>query len=57
MGWLMDYHDALTGELGEWWQKRAEQHAEEIFANEIPGKWWTWRNVRERESAPTAGAT
>lgn len=52
MDWLMDYHDCLTGEQGDWWLARAEQHAAEIAAGEKPGKWWTWRDVRQRESAP-----
>lgn len=56
MDWLMDYGDCLDGVNGAWWQTRAEQHHEEIAAGEIPGKWWTWRDVRNRENAP-AGAS
>lgn len=50
--WLMDYSDCLEGEQGIWWQRRAEQHAEEIAAGERPGKWFTWRDVRQAESPP-----
>lgn len=52
MDWLMDYSDALAGELGVWWQRRAEQHTEEFLAGEKPGSWQAWRAVRQRESPP-----
>lgn len=52
MDWLIDYSECLAGDHGQWWQRRAEQHAEEIAAGEKRGKWWTWRDVRLAESQP-----
>lgn len=54
MDWLMDYDDALAGDLGLWWQRRAEQHTEEFLHGEKPATWRAWRDVRQRESAPLA---
>ncbi len=52
MDWLLDYSDCLMGDNGEWWEQRAMQHQDEISAGEQPGKWFAWRDVRQRETAP-----
>ena len=48
--WLEDFQSCLEGDMGPWWQERAE---ESVQAS--PGTWQSWREVRQSERAPDGG--
>jgi hypothetical protein len=45
--WLEDYQSCLEGEMGPWWEARAERAIEDG-----PGTWQSWRDVRQSEVPP-----
>jgi hypothetical protein len=46
MGWLMDYHDCLVGDHGDYWKTTAGEAL--MVLSPGNGRWYAWRSIRER---------